>query len=1046
MCCLFRTHNLPRALSLLTALAALCLGLSSPRAAHAGAYTYDTSARRTVNAGIILLDSTTNTTDATTTAQGPSNKDPYLFYVLNQRIDIRPFGWNIVNPLAPRTVTQAIQARWNARASGSVYGVGQTITPNMAPYWEVDLHRTAAADLAQFDVLYLGIDTDRQAQFSVTDTQKLLHFVDNGGILMVEYVGNGVTSTQPIDVTKPLFFPLQFGGTTPGSNYGTPGPGATLPLVTTPYRLSIFELNSLGDKRIGDFYAHDGSGGLPGAGLLSTVLGNSGQGGKPLIAAGTLGAGGIVVSAMGIANAINETVDVSGNIPGPDGFNSGPYSGTNFLNSPTVDLKFLSDLLASVGTHPNALQNSHNSGFTPNGIPSASRVWTTNPFVTGGASPAVINGNYVYVTTGNTLRAYDLNPAEDLDGDNNPDDGDVDYSQGAPYDQVWHADVGDNASAPTVAVNPINGNSVVFVEKSDGAVAAFDGATGGAPAGITSPLASSGGRGSYSSPAPAPTFYNGKLYAGGQNGSLYVFNVTTAVTAKFFVDPGSAPSPVVAPPTVGTVMDAGINDIVALVTTSNGMYSVFCGARGETLARVGPNYTSTKLQSLAGGRMDTAANTWKLYSIPNPSNGYPSDQTGNFNASATAPFFTPTVPTFTLTGALLGNYDVDFNAAAAATVSAPLTRTFVGLSSSGSTVTDNNLSAPALDRYGNAYYTTTTALFCVHDTAALPQIKWRFRIPPVGMTDADGTNYAPLVGYRFVGAPVVDEQGLVYALASNGSGSVVLCFNGQGGVTADVPGVGTDIKISQLDPSNPTKNEFVDPAPFYINGGQFGITTDGTLSISNFSPNNGNGGRKDLHPNLNEPFPIQIQVNVPNNQAPPAPFSVLLHTNLVWYSGTANYVPSASSGLTMVGGSLFYTAANGDLIQVAADPAAAGATPVAKAVTDTPGSPVVPNPMFHDSGNTGVGAGAVPSSANGSLIVNGPGGVSAYAKSGHACRGQQSHCRGGLRRQRHVGGGLHAEDERGGRRHARLQRRLAARQPRPVRDHVAGTESAQQRV
>lgn len=967
MSCLFRTRTLPRALSLLTALAALWLCLTATPAAHAGAYTYDTSARRTVNAGILLLDSTNEGG-----GKGDSNKDPYLFYVLNQRIDIRPFGWNIVNPLAPATVTQAIQARWNARAGANVYGLGQTVTPNMAAYWEVDLQRTAADDLSQFDVLYLGIDNKRQAQFSVTDTQKLLHFVDNGGILFIEYVGNDATLTPPIDTARPLFFGLQFYGTTTGNGGAAPGTVGSLPLLSAPYALSMYELNTLGDKGIGNYYIDDG--GTP-SGLLSNVIVNTNQSNKPVVAAGSLGAGGIVVSALGVANAINERIQTANNIEGPSGFNSGPYCGTNYMAAPTADLKFLSNILASVGTHPNAHQNSHNTGFTPNGLPSAARIWTTSGTAGngGGNSPAVINGNFVYVTTGATLHAYDLYPAEYLTGGNSPDDGDVDLNQGKPYDQVWHADVGDNASAPTVAVDN-SGAVVVFVEKADGTVAAYDGRTGGPPTNIPSPLPNSNGRGSYSGPAPAPTFYNGKVYAGGQDGSLYVYNINTQVDAKFNLDPSGNPFPVVAPPTVGTVLDAGVNDIVALVTTSNGMYSVFCGARGETLRGSGSNF-DTKLKALPSARMDAPTSpsplTWSVYTIPTPSDGYPSIvPPASVTPGAGTPNFTLASP---ITQALLGNYDVNFNASAAVSTSGPLTRTIVSLTS-GPTTPGGNLSAPALDRYGNAYYTAGNSLFCVHDTATLPQIKWRFRLPTAPMLDADGTNYTSLVGYNFVGAPVVDEQGLVYVLASNGGSAVVLCFNGQVGVTADAPGAGTNIKISQLDPNNAAQNEFGQTAPYYINPGQFNINTDGLITFSNFAPNSGNGGAKTLNPTLNEPFPIQIQINVPNNQTPPPPFQVGLHTNLVYYSRTANNAPS--SGLTKVGSSLFYTATNGHLIRVDADPATAGATPANKAVTDLPGTP---NPMFHDTGDSGAGGGAVPSSANGVLVVNGANGVSAYA-------------------------------------------------------------------
>ena len=81
--------------SLLTALAALCVLALLPGTARAGAYTYSagTGTQRTVNAGVLLLDGNISAgQNADPTGQGADDKDPYVFYILNQRIDVKPFG------------------------------------------------------------------------------------------------------------------------------------------------------------------------------------------------------------------------------------------------------------------------------------------------------------------------------------------------------------------------------------------------------------------------------------------------------------------------------------------------------------------------------------------------------------------------------------------------------------------------------------------------------------------------------------------------------------------------------------------------------------------------------------------------------------------------------------------------------------------------------------------------------------------------------------------------------------------------------------------
>lgn len=1011
MRCLFRTVRPPRpasaALSLLTAFAALCLG-SLPRPAHAAAVTYDSSAKRTVNAGIILLRSTDEGN-----GRGPGNKDPYLFHILNQRLDIRPFGWTITNPLAPASVTQEIASRWNARsgAGGPQYGVGQTVTPGMAAYWEVDLRRTTSDDLGQLDVLFLPIDQGRTASFSVADSQKLLQFVDGGGTLVIEYEGYNTSAAPPIDQTAHLFFPLQFSGTTPGGGRYAVLPTGRQPLITTPYFLSEAELNGLGDKRIGDYYAYDGTStsSPPGPTLLGTVIGNSGNQ-MPVVAAGQLGAGEIIVSTLGFANAINERVQA---LPATDagvGANSGPYCGPDVQNAPTQDLKFLSNILAAAGAHAHERQNSRQNGNALNGVPSATLAWSTSGQLAGAVTTPAINGNYVYVTSGTRLRAFDLYPSENLDGDpsNNPDDdtqggANADYSQGKEYDQVWSVDVGQNASAPTVAPDPVSGGAAVMVEAADGSVRVFDGAKG-TELGI-SPLSGSGGRGGYSSPAPAPTYYNGCVYAGGANGSLYVYNFkkTSNQSAVFGLDPtGSAGSAVAASPSVGVIEENGVSDVVALVTTGQGMYSVFLGARGEKLTGPVASGYNTKLAALPNGRMDIDPTTSALnpFVITDPSTGYPSAPSPTPTPKATGPNFTG----YTAANPpLWADYDADLSASAGITQNGPLTRTVVGVSSSkdNSLASAGTVSAPAMGRDGNAYYTVNnvvngtnySAIFCVHDAAGTPQILWRFRLPTIleagiPVVDAEGTNYtnpaAPnngLANYHFVGAPSVDSRGLVYALATNGTNSAVLCFNGsivagQSEIYTDAPGVGTNnLQISQPLLTDPTTDEFgntTPPGPAKLNTSQYTINTDGRIIFRNFGTTTG-GGTKQLYPNLNEPFPITVQVNSTNQNVPPQPPRLVpIHTNLVWYTVIPGVV--ANSALTKVNTNLFFVDTGGILYKVFSDPATAGLSITSKEVLNTGDTK-----MYTNLGDTGVGAGATPASANGVMLVNGPNGVSAFA-------------------------------------------------------------------
>lgn len=176
-----RKKRLGGILSATVAVVPFALGsaiLITPRSANADVFTYSTS-QRTYKVGVLLIDSTADanldgTIDAAEAAKGAENPDPHLFYIADQRTDIKPAGWTLENPLAPATVTTDIYSRWSdtgGRDPGHKYTVGQKVTKDMAAYWEVSLTNASETELLQYDVLF--ITNHRRTRLSPADREKL---------------------------------------------------------------------------------------------------------------------------------------------------------------------------------------------------------------------------------------------------------------------------------------------------------------------------------------------------------------------------------------------------------------------------------------------------------------------------------------------------------------------------------------------------------------------------------------------------------------------------------------------------------------------------------------------------------------------------------------------------------------------------------------------------------------------------------------------------------------------------------------------------------
>lgn len=574
-----RRTVVPAASLLLAALVAAVLPADSARA-QADALTYSTT-RRTFNVGNLLLQSTVDDTNATTLARGPENPDPFVFYIADDRTDVKPLDWEFVNPFAPKSVTPTELSRWAARDPRNGYQLGQKVTKDMACYWEVDLQKTSLEDLLRYDLLF--ITNHRITRFSPVEREKLRKLIDAGGIVWIEDCGN-----MRVDPTGPFVTDqLQFAGGRGGGG-GVGGPVVRLgnhPILNNPYRLSFQEIANLGDKNYGNYHMHAAADAslAPNPETLINIVGNRGANGLPYIAAGTYGSGTIIATSSDSGCDIN---DYAGGFNGPSGGNSGAYCGPNKQTAHAEDLKFLYNIVAWGGASTTERRNGRRtaSAFQSVGAPLLTRFDFTTPgtpadsIVRGVSAPLVVQGLLIVTGTVNNtpvLRAYDTQPYQDLDGDGNGDDGLPDLNLGAPYDEVWRVDLPGGAagggatvlpSAPTAAVLP-DGTNAIFVTLPDGTLAgyrAFPNTNGRLNiAGETLPgfpNASAGGGTYPPGLAPSPVYFEGRVHVVQPDGRIRCVSgyarAPVAAGALLWLSTEAAvttPGPVIpiGPPTIG---------------------------------------------------------------------------------------------------------------------------------------------------------------------------------------------------------------------------------------------------------------------------------------------------------------------------------------------------------------------------------------------------------------------------------------------------------------------------------------------------------------
>ena len=360
-----------------------------------------------VNAGVVMFGANDNLV-----------RDVYTFYAMDRRTDLKPLGLSFRNPFAQAGTTR-----------------------NQAAYWLVDVSRLNDNQLARYKILL--ISRTSWAGMTAEIREKLRRFVDAGGVLWVDVPQQGASGT--------LFFPE----VAPVANTAAINiVNLNHPLLRGYYTLTPAEVASLGLRGRGfGGGALNISANRPVLQIVTAVNANT-----PVIAAATYGSGRIIVSAAGVAAAINAPlVRTDGSVPNQ-------AAEFRIEAVPDLELKFAYNLVRWAGAGSSDAFNARRANAVADqyGAPLGVRWRDRNTQYSLANGAPVVYGGLVFVVSGTRLICYDAVPSRDLDGDGRADDGILDYEQGESFDKVWEVNLGGQSSPPVVVETP-RGLQVVVV-------------------------------------------------------------------------------------------------------------------------------------------------------------------------------------------------------------------------------------------------------------------------------------------------------------------------------------------------------------------------------------------------------------------------------------------------------------------------------------------------------------------------------------------------------------------------------------------------------
>ncbi|MCX7800864.1 MAG: hypothetical protein N2109_11040 [Fimbriimonadales bacterium] len=580
-----------------------------------------------IRAAVVLLDSQK-------VAPGnpqPANYAPFVWHNLDSATAVKPAGWDFHNPRALGTMTQAAYDRWVALSSvvgGVVPPVGSTLTKRDAAYWELRLATASDEMLADYDVLLVA--AHGRVSLNPLEREKLRRFVDKGGVLWIDMT-SAAGPNAPLGTTvDPINgFPLTV--VENRANLGAPSGFDPLhPLLGYPYGITPENLNAmqssngLGLKALNlADYGISGLGGifaaLPGEFAFFNRVAGDNLG--PVLLAGQIGDGFLVVTARGVATTLNRVQTPGGFQPNLQARALDP----TFDRSFTAAAKLVVNMIHLPSGSRQFRQGARKSGSSPVDVqaPLLKRFnaeLALNPGDGNSVPPAVFK-NLLVAVDGNRVYVFNARPGTDLDGDGIADEGMPDRTLGLRADLIWHSAALDGPISPPLCIEVPSGpfaGEQILVQEANGRIVAFraitlDGAGRIVGSGSMAPIytvqppdgasvtdTSVQGRGPY-----APTYHEGFVYVADTTsnnaGRIWVLNPGTGQKVSSSADwvIGKAGSPVMftvgASPTVGYIPIAdnsgGLDKVAYVVSrpnpsnaTPNGtasVTSVWIGAKGE---------------------------------------------------------------------------------------------------------------------------------------------------------------------------------------------------------------------------------------------------------------------------------------------------------------------------------------------------------------------------------------------------------------------------------------------------------------------------------
>jgi hypothetical protein len=555
-----------------------------------------------IRAGILILDSA---------KAGPGSPTrsvaPHAWFNLDRHLEVKPAGWNFMNPRASSTLTPQAHARWtliNGTLGLPAPAAFERLTKRHAAYWEVILSDTTDATLADYDVLLAN--PFQFASLNPLERERLRRFVDQGGVLWIDPAG----LASGIDAINN--FPLAFG-------LGAAGGGGDLinaqhPLMSRPQWINRRDITLLNG---GPGYTmrplnFTGDPLLP---LYSTVPAEffqyqpvMGNAAGITASVGRIGDGFVVVTARGASVLLNR-VRGSG-AAGNQGFVAmEPVFEADSVSAAKLAVNIVS--LASEYREAGGGSRKQNSLAVDVGAPLLRRFRSPEPAPAPNTAPLpVIYKGLVIVALPDRIRVYDAEPNRDLDGDGDPDDGVPDYALGSGRDLLWESlpMVAPISSPAAVEVPEASGvpRDQILVVDGTGTVRGFDAFqrdAGGfiskspaprmpaytvVPPGGPAVFVDLPGRGPF-----APTLHEGLAYVadtatGGNHGRLWVVDIRQGVAMTSGAVPWSVGGAAVPPNQLPHLSASPTVGYIPILDHSGGLDRVLYAPFRAPMAGVGP--------------------------------------------------------------------------------------------------------------------------------------------------------------------------------------------------------------------------------------------------------------------------------------------------------------------------------------------------------------------------------------------------------------------------------------------------------------------------